>query len=131
MEITKVELKILIKEFLSASNRVLRASYEIYPSELAKFVRFLESRKLIYDYIVSCGEPEYDIKKEYESVSKSYGRRIFELGTIDDKEVANIYAVVKYLAENNVSGRSYLFFGYSNSDGFQEKVNAFGDKFKN
>lgn len=129
MEITKVDLKILIKEFLSASNRVLRAGYEIYSSELSKFVGFLDAHELIFDYIKSCGEPEYDAKAEYEEVSNSYGRSIFSLGTTNENEVANIYEVIKYLAENNISARSYVFLGYSNSKSYQEKVNAFGDEF--
>lgn len=43
MEITKIELKILIKEFLTASNRVLRADFEIYCSELRKFLSSVSS----------------------------------------------------------------------------------------
>ena len=63
MEITKIELKILIKEFLTASNRVLRADFEIYCSELRKFLSFLDSHQLISDYIKSCGEPEFDVER--------------------------------------------------------------------
>ena len=129
MEITKIELKILIKEFLSASNRVLRAGFEIYDTELSKFIRFLETHELIYDYIKSCGQPEYNVKEEVESVAQSYGRNIFSLGSNDACEVANIYAVIKYLADNKYSGRSYVFYGYSSSKSFQEKVNAFGSDF--
>lgn len=129
MEVTKVDLKILIKEFLTASNRVLRAGYEVYATELSKFVRFLENHELIYDYIKSCGEPEYDIAEEVEEVCRSYGRCIFSLGSTDKGEVANIYAVIKYLADNNYEGRSFVYDGYSSSKKFQEKVNGFGDSF--
>lgn len=129
MEVTKIELKILIKEFLSASNRVLRAGYEIYDTELTKFIRFLDTHELISDYIKSCGEPEYNVVQEVEEIKKSYGKSIFSLGSTDKKEVANIYAVVKYLAENNFGGSSYVYYGYSTSKKFQEKVNAFGDEF--
>lgn len=128
MEITKIELKILIKEFLTASNRVLRAGYEIYPSELSKFIRFLDSSELINDYIKACGEAEYDVKTEYDEVCNSYGRSVFSLGTTNENEVANIYAVIKYLADNNIGGRSYVFYGYSSSKKYQEKVNGFGDE---
>ncbi len=129
MIITKIELKILIKEFLSASNRVLRAGYEIYSSELTKFIRFLDTHELINEYIKSCGSPEYDVKQEVDEVSESYGDCIFTLGSTDEKEVANTYAVIKYLAENNYDGRSYVYFGYSHSKKFQEKVDGFGDRF--
>lgn len=129
MEVSKIELKILIKEFLSASNRVLRAGYEIYSTELSKFIRFLDTHELISEYIKSCGEPEYDIAQEVDEVTHSYGRSIFSLGSTDEKEVANIYAVVKYMADNNIDGRSYVFYGYSTSKKFQEKVNAFGNEF--
>lgn len=129
MEITKTELKILIKEFLVASNRVLRAGYEIYASELLKFIRFIETHELIFEYIKSCGEPEYDVEKEVNEVENSFGRSIFSLGTTNENEVANIYAVIKYLADNNYTGHSYVFYGYSSSKKFQDKVNAFGDEF--
>lgn len=129
MEVTKVDLKILIKEFLTASNRMLRAGYEVYETELAKFVRFLESHELIYDYIKSSGEPEYNVEEEVEKVCRSYGRCIFSLGSNDDGEVANIFAVIKYLADNNYGGRSFVYYGYSSSEKFQEKVNGFGDSF--
>lgn len=129
MEVTRVELKILIKEFLSASNRVLRAGFEIYSSELGKFVRFLKTHDLIFDYIMSCGEPEYDVKQEVEDVCKSYGRNIFSLGFTDENEVANIFAVIQYLADNNYGGRSCVYFGYSSSNNFQDKVDGFGNEF--
>ena len=129
MEVTKVELKILIKEFLSASSRVLRAGYEVYDEELSKFVRFLESHELIYNYIKSCGEPEYDVAKEVQEVCQSYGSCIFSLGSTDEREVANIFAVIKYLANNNYGGHSFVYYGYSSSRKFQEKVNGFGDSF--
>lgn len=129
MEVTKVDLKILIKEFLSASNRILRAGYEVYATELSKFISFLETHELIFEYINSCGEPEYDVKEEVDEICNSYGRSIFSLGSTNEKEVANIYAVVKYLGENNYNGRSYIYFGYSSSKKFQDKVNSFGDKF--
>lgn len=129
MEITKVDLKILIKEFLTASNRVLRAGYEMYPEELLKFTKFLESKPLIWSYIVSCGEPEFNVAKEVEEVNNSFGRNIFSLGSTNEKEVANIYAVIKYLADTNYNGRGYLFYGYSSSKQYQEKVNGFGNDY--
>lgn len=129
MEVSKMELKILIKEFLVASNRVLKADYLTYASELKKFISFIESKPLIADYIMSCGEPEYDVKTEVEEVANSYGNLIFSLGETAEKEVANIYTVIKYLAQNNYNGRSYLYYGYSSSKNFQDKVNGFGEKF--
>ena len=129
MEITKVELKILIKEFLTASNRMLRAGFEIYSEELEKFTRFLESRPLIWEYIVSCGEPEFDVEKTVEEIKSSYGDSIFDLGTTNEKEVANIYAVIKYLADKKYNGRSSLFYGYSSSKKYQDKVDGFGEKY--
>lgn len=129
MKITEVELKILIKEFLTASNRVLRARFEVYSSELAKFIQFIETHKLIYDYVKSCGEPEYDVEAEVEEVANSYGRAIFSLGSSAEKEVANVFAVVKYLADNKCRGQSFVFYGYSHSKKYQDKVDGFGNDF--
>ena len=129
MEVSKVELKILIKDFLTASSRVLRADYSSYDSELKKFTSFLESKPLIYEYILSCGEAEYEIEEEVKEVERSYGRAIFSLGETEEKEVANIFAVIKYLALNNYSGRSFVYCGYSSSNKYQDKVDSFGDRF--
>lgn len=129
MEVSKVELKILIKEFLTASNRMLRADYLTYASELKKFITFLESKPIINDYIIACGEPEYNVKEEVDEVNSSYGNAIFSLGETKEKEVANIYAVIKYLALNNYNGRSYVYYGYSVSKKYQDKVDGFGDRF--
>jgi len=129
MEITKIELKKLMKEFLTASNRVLRADFEEYSTELAKFVSFLDSKPLISNYIRSCGTAEYDPQTEYEEITASYGRAIFSLGSTNEAEVANIYSILSYLATNGISGRSYVFYGYSSSSKYQEKVDAFGDRF--
>lgn len=128
MEITKVELKILIKEFLTASNRVLRAGFEIYCSELDKFLTFLDTHQLISDYIQSCGESEFDVEQEYAEVSK-YGNALFELGSTPENEVANIYAVLKCMVSHNVSGRDFVFYGYSDSKKYQDKVNGFGNEY--
>lgn len=128
MEITKVELKILIKEFLTASNRVLRAGFEIYCSELDKFLTFLDTHQLISDYIQSCGEPEFDVEQEYAEVSK-YGNALFELGSTPENEVANIYAVLKCMVSHDVSGRDFVFYGYSDSNKYQDKVNGFGNEY--
>lgn len=129
MEISKIELKILIKEFLTASNRILLAGYEIYPSELSKFIAFIDTHELIIDYVKSCGEPEYDVQEEVKLVASSRGNSMFSLGSTKEKEVANIYAVIKYLADNQYDGYSFVFYGYSNSKKYQDKVNGFGDKF--
>jgi len=129
MEITKVELKILMKEFMTASSRVLRADYVIYDSELRRFINFLESKPVILNFIKLCGEPDFNVKEEVEEVAASYGNKIFSLGDSDENEVANIFAVTKYLALNSYSGTSCVYYGYSSSRKYQEKVECFGDKF--
>ena len=118
-----------MKEFLSASNRVLRADFEDYGAELRKFVSFLDGKPLINNYIKSCGAPEYDPQTEFEEVNASYGRAIFSLGSTNEAEVANIYSILSYLAQKDISGRSFVFYGYSSSSKYQEKVDAFGDRF--
>lgn len=128
MEITKVELKILMKEFMTASSRVLRADYTIYDSELKRFIDFLENKPVIDKFIKSCGEPDYNVEEEVKEVAASYGNMVFSLGDTDESEVANIFAVTKYLALNNYGGRSCVYFGYSSSKKYQEKVECFGDR---
>lgn len=128
MEISKIELKILIKEFLTASSRILRADFEIYCSELRKYLAFLDSHQLISEYIKSCGEPEFDVEAECAELD-DYNGSIFELGSTFEKEVANIYAVLHCLVNHNISGTSYVFSGYADSNEYQDWVDGFGDRY--
>lgn len=129
MQITKDEFKKLSREFLVCSNRVLRAPYEDYNNELRKFISYLESKPIIIEFIKSCGEPEFNAEEEINEIIQDYGRSIFVLGESSQSEVANIFSVLKQLVKMNVSGRSYVFYGYSTSKKYQDKVDAFGDKY--
>ena len=70
---------------------------------LAKFVRYIDSTPIISDYIHGCGSCEWDLEKEIKEVQGSYGRLIFSLGETDEEEIRNVYAVLRYLVENNSS----------------------------
>lgn len=127
MEININELKKVIYDFNSISNRFLRAEYMECNGLLKKFLYFIENNDLIFDYIRDCGEPTYDVKKEVNEVAESNGRVYFILGDTDKEEVANIYHILKYCVQNNVSilrfGRSYTY-----STKYNDMVKCFANR---
>lgn len=127
MKINRNELKKIVYDFNSISNRLLRAEYDDCDNLLKKFLYFIENNELIFDYIKDCDEPTYDIAEEVNEVLKSYGRAIFELGNTDEEEVTNIYHILKYCSENNKS-IVYLGNSYTTSSKFNDMVKGFGER---
>ena len=103
MKLNRKELRKIQYDFNSYSNRLLQANYQDYAGVLAKFVRYIDGTPIISDYIHGCGSCEWDLEKEIKEVQGSYGRLIFSLGETDGEEIRNVYAVLRYLVENNSS----------------------------
>lgn len=110
-------------DFNCLSNRLLQADIDDYNGVLAKFLRFIEETEIIHNYIECCGICTQDIEQEYESVCS--GDTIFDLGETDEEETRNVYAILKYAVEKNISIHYGVAFVYSNSNKFQDRLNAF------
>ena len=80
MRLNRNELKKIQYDFNSFSNRLLQADYEDYTDVLKKFLNFVKSTPIIFDYISDCGQCEWDLDDEVKQVQVSYGRRIFSTG---------------------------------------------------
>jgi len=113
-------------DFNCLSNRLLQADIDDYNGVLAKFLRFIEETEIIHDYIGCCGNCTQDIEQEYKSVCSR--DTIFDLGETDEEETRNVYAILKYAVENNISIHHRVAFAYSNSIKFQDGLNAFNDR---
>lgn len=96
---------------------------------LAKFVKYIDSTPIISDYIHGCGSCDWDLEKEIKEVQGSYGRLIFSLGATDGEEIRNVYAVLRYLVENNSSVYRGVAMGYSSSSKWQDKIKGFNERF--
>ena len=128
MNLNKVDLRKISYLFHSVSNRLLQANFEDYTPTLKKFCRYIQETPLIYDYVISFGQVDYDVAKEIQEVSSSYGRMIFTLGETEDEEVRNVYALLTCIADNNWTVYRGIGRGYTSSNSFQDIVRAFNDR---
>lgn len=129
MKLNRKELRKIQYDFNSYSNRLLQANYQDYAGVLAKFVRYIDGTPIISDYIHGCGSCEWDLEKEIKEVQGSYGGLIFSLGETDEEEIRNVYAVLRYLVENNSSVYCGIAMGYSSSTKWQDKIKGFNERF--
>lgn len=115
-------------DFNSISNRLLQADFQDYTAVVTKFIEFIKVTPIIYEYVVDCGSCEWDVKQEFDEVSKSYGRCIFALGDTNEEEIRNVYSILSYISENNIEVFRFLALGYSSSNSYQEKIKGFNDR---
>jgi hypothetical protein len=128
MKLNRAELRKIIYDFNSISNRLMQADFQDYNSVLFKFINFIKNNDLIYGYIKGCGECDQDLEKEFKEVAESYGGAIFYLGSHDDEEIRNVFAILNYIVENDIEIHYRLAFGYSASKKYQDKVKGFNDR---
>ena len=130
MRLNKRELRKILYDFNSYSNRLIQANYGDYTSVLQKYLNYLDSTPIIADYIKSCGECDINVKEDVKEVQHSYGREIFAPGDTEEEEVRNIYAVLRYIANENIDVYDAIAIGYAlSASKFQERVKAFNDRF--
>ena len=111
------------------SNRLLQANFQDYLDVLKKYIAFLQNTPIIYEYICNCGQCEQNIEKEVKEVQHGSGRLIFTTGETEQEEVRNIYAILKYISENNLQVQNGIAWGYSSSNKFQDKIKEFNNRF--
>ncbi|SCP99568.1 hypothetical protein [Anaerobium acetethylicum] len=128
MKLNRAELRKIIYDFNSISNRLLQADFNDYTNVVSKFVAFIKNTPIILDYIKDCGHCEQDLKQEFDEISRSYGRSIFSLGDADAEEIRNVFGIVNYIAENGIEIHYGVAVGYSSSKKFQDKIKGFNDR---
>ena len=129
MKLNRKELRKIQYDFNSYSNRLLQANYEDYADVLRKFMNYIDSTPIISDYIYGCGSCDWNLEEEIKKVRGSYGRLILSLGENDGEEIRNVYAVLKYLVENNSHVYCDISMGYSSSSKWQDKIKGFNERF--
>lgn len=128
MNLNRAELRKIIYDFNSISNRLIQADFNDYTNVVIKFVNFIKNTPIIFDYITDCGLCEQDLKQEFDEIRQTYGRYNFSLGNTDKEEVRNIFAILVYISENNVEVHYSVAMGYSTSSKYQDKVKGFNDR---
>lgn len=106
----------------------MQAHFDDYNAILLKFVKFIGNNEIINAYIKDSGECEYDVAKEVQEVGESYGGSIFSIGHSDEEEVRNIFAILRYIAENHVEIYAGIGWGYSSSNKFQDRIKGFNER---
>lgn len=113
----KTNLKKIKFEFTGISNRLMEADYSSCIGIMKRFLDFIVKTELIKDFIESCGGFSDKMKEDFESVLRGNGRFRFEFSTGKEKEISEIYSIIKILCE-----REYkyipkgLLYAYSNAD---------------
>lgn len=129
MRLNRKELRKIQYDFNSFSNRLLQANFQDYTDVLGKFLSFINSTPIIFDYISACGECDWDLEDEVNQVQSSYGRMIFSTGDNEEEEVRNVYAVLLYIVERSIDVYCGISMGYSSSRHYQDTIKAFNERF--
>lgn len=129
MKLNRKDLRKIQYDFNSFANRLLQANFQDYTDVLGKFLNYIDNTPIIIDFIRDCGECDWDLADEVKDVQSSYGRTIFGTGDTEEEEIRNVYAVLHYLADTNNSIYRGIALGYSHSDGYQDKIKGFNDRF--
>lgn len=128
MKLNRIELKKIIYDFNSISNRLMQADFNDYNGVLSKFLNYIDNTTIICDYIKDCGACTQNLEEAFKEVSTSYGDCIFVLGDTDEEEVRNVYAILSYIVEHDVEIHLGLAWGYASSKKYQDKVKGFNDR---
>jgi len=127
MNLDLKDLKKLIYDFNRVSERLMHTDFVDFLSNVSRFVTFIENNEVIMDFIGSAGQPTFDIDNEISEVS--HGNAIFDIGYDDNSEVANIFCILKYISEHNISYRTMLFYEYGHgSKKYQEMIDGFNSR---
>ena len=129
MRLNRNELRKIQYDFNSFSNRLLQADFQDYTDVLEKFLNFINNTPIILDYILGCGQCDWNLEDEIKQVQSSYGRKIFSTGDTEEEEVRNVYAVLQYIADKSIEVHYGIGVGYSSSNKFQDKIKGFNESF--
>lgn len=82
MKLNKRELRKILYDFNSYSNRLIQANYGDYTGVLQKYLNYLDSTPIIADYIKSCGDCDVNVEEDVKEVQHSSKTPIFTKGFI-------------------------------------------------
>ena len=128
MKIDKKELKKVSREFRSMASRVLNSHYEDFYRNLRMFIIHIQQTDLLFQYIESLPDTQFDLDNDIPLVAKNFGRYLFDFGNTPSEQVVNVY---KLLSSSAITEQNILDIcsAYSpNSPKYQDIVKAFGQR---
>lgn len=128
MKLNRADLRKILYDFNSISNRLLQADHSEHTKVVSRYVSFIKDTPVIYDYILDCGTCDQNMDVEFDEVRQSYGSCIFALGDTDAEEVRNVFAILEYIAEKSVDVSIAIAAGYTSSNKYQDRTKAFNDR---
>lgn len=132
MKLNRTELKKILYDFNSLSNRLQQADYRDYSRILDKYISFLHHQELINTYLRSCGEASIDVEEEFKSIKESFGQYLPDFGSTEAEEVSNIIAFLEYLIKNSIFlGDYFLHISCDGSNSYQDIVKGFNKRVVN
>lgn len=121
---SKRELTKLAREFRMYGSRLLSTKYGNGLGDLERFLNFIESNEIIYQFLLKNNCHQYDMN----AICNGRGwHDKFDLPIEKDKEIAFIYQLLKY-GQN--SFRDYTVFsnGYGSGNKLQNHMDAFNNE---
>ena len=128
MNLNKKDLRKIMYDFNSISNRLMQSDFQDYNSVLKKFLMFISNTEIINEYIKDCGNCEFNLEEEFSQIQNSYGHSIFTLGETDQEEIRNIFAYLNFINDNDIDICNRIAMGYSASSKYQDMVKGFNDR---
>ena len=129
MNLSKNDLRKILYDFNSWTNRLLQADFNDYLGVLSKYIAFLNQTPIIIEYISGCVMEDFDAEKEVKRVQNGYGHDIFTTGDTEREEVGTVYAILKYIVDHQIDINDSISFGYSSSKNYQDKTEGFNKRF--
>jgi len=128
MKLNRAELRKIMYDFNSLSNRLMQVDFDDYTDVATKFINFIKRTPVIFDFITDCGICDQDLVKEFSEIGGSYGNEIFSLGDEPEEEIRNVFAILEYIVEKKIEIHYGVAMGYSHSQKYQDMVKGFNDR---
>lgn len=129
MNLSKNDLRKILYDFNSWTNRLFQADFHDYLGVLTKYISFLNHTPIIIGFITDCKDEDFNAAEEVRAVQSGYGRYIFSIGNTESEEVWMVYAVLKYIVDQQIDVNDSIARGYSSSTHYQDKIKGFNERF--
>lgn len=124
----RIDVKKVMSDFTSLSNRLSQAAYDDYMDVLRKTLNYIDSTELIRGFVVECGGVKEGLEADLDDVITTSHLR-FQFSLDDKEEVSEIYTILKIIC-----GREYnhvplgLLNSYSTASKYADKLKDFNHR---
>lgn len=124
----RTDVKNVMSDFTSLSNRLFQAVYDDYIDVLRKMLYFIDSTELISSFIEECGGFQSEMEPDLDDIIKNpHYRYKFSLG--DKEEVSEIYTLIKIICDREYQHIPLgLLNSYSSATKYNDKIKDFNHR---